>query len=115
MITNANELTIGCELWYIYGHMDRHACRIIIETPILQHALTSFRYVEITSHSSGNKWTEPMFLGDVGIDKQQNMNRLFETEEQALAFYDSKECAQYRYRSAQYYTADDFDDYEYGD
>jgi hypothetical protein len=103
MITSADQLTIGREVWHIYGHMEREAAKWIINGPVCKHELTGTYYVDViryyrfcyqNSYDHGQ-----MFLNDVGINRIHNMNRIFETEEQALAFYDSPECMQYRYNA----------------
>jgi hypothetical protein len=98
MITEESELTVGRELWHVYGHLDRSASKVTIMTPIMDAEHTGYRYVKAQRIAYGNMpYMADMFLGDVGIgETAHNMNRLFETEEDALSFYDSAECAQYR-------------------
>lgn len=97
MITSADQLTVGREVWHIYGHMDRKAAKWVINGPICKNELTGTFYVNVIKYHRDSHYHGQMFLNDVGINKIHNMNRIFETEEQALAFYDSPECMQYRY------------------
>jgi len=103
MITSADQLTIGREVWHIYGHMEREAAKWIINGPVCKHELTGTYYVDVIRYyrfCDQNSYDHgQMFLNDVGINRIHNMNRIFETEEQALAFYDSPECMQYRYNA----------------
>lgn len=36
MITREDELTVGRELWHVYGHMDRSASRVVISRKMQQ-------------------------------------------------------------------------------
>lgn len=103
MLTSADQLTVGCEVWHIYGHMERKAAKWVINGPICKNELTGTFYVDVIKYYRWGYqdvyYHGQMFLNDVGINKIHNMNRIFETEEQALAFYDSPECMQYRYNS----------------
>lgn len=116
MITREDELTVGRELWHVYGHLGRSATRIIVDSEVRESEYgPDLRYIRVRYYYPDSKKTYGgnMFVGDVGIGENHNMNRLFETEEQALAFYDSDECVEYRTRTAYddgYY--DDFYDEE---
>ena len=111
MITREDELTIGRELWHVYGHLGRAATRIIVDSEVRKSERygPDLRYVRVRYHLPDGKTTYGgcIFVGDVGIGENHNMNRLFETEAQALAFYDSDECVEYRTRTGYY---DDFYD-----
>lgn len=115
MITREDELTVGRELWHIYGHLGRIATRIVVDSEVRESEYgPDLRYVRVKHlRPDGRSHGGDIFLGDVGIGENHNINRLFETEEQALAFYDSDECVEYRTRTAYddgYY--DDFYDEE---
>ena len=112
MITSADQLTIGRMLWRIYGHSERIAIKLVITGPVCKSPLTGYSYVNTNATlSNGDKFNDMIFLSDFGIGSNYNMNRIFETEEQALAFYDSEECMQYRYnyRYHDFYQDDDYD------
>jgi hypothetical protein len=95
MITSANQLTIGRELWRIYGHVTRTATRLVIAGPVITNDIG--QYVDTTAFtSSGDSFHDRIYLADFGVGANYNMNRIFETAEQALAFYDSPMCTQYR-------------------
>lgn len=104
MITREDELTVGRELWHVYGHLDRSASRVVISSEVRESERSpDLRYVRVLNYlSNGHSYGGDMFIGDIGIGANHNMNRLFETEEQALAFYDSDECVEYRARTAYY-------------
>jgi hypothetical protein len=114
MIISADQLTVGRELWHIHGHMNRKANKVVITSPICKSPLTDYEYVNVNSYfDDSSYYGDQIFLGDVGIGKIQNMNRIFETEEQALAFYDSEECMQYRYNARRHdFYYDDYPEYE---
>lgn len=102
MITDESELTIGRELWHVYGHLNREAMKVKIASPIMISDPLGYRYVQV-EHLGCINYISDMYMGDVGINKNHNMNRLFETEEDALAFYDSPECITYRGHYGKFY------------
>lgn len=110
MITSADQLTVGRKLWRIYGRSARIAIKLVITSSVCKSPLTGYPYVNsVATLSNGDTFNDMIHLSDFGIGSNYNMNRIFETEEQALAFYDSEECMRYRHdaRREDFY----FDDY----
>jgi hypothetical protein len=101
MITHENQLTIGRELWHVYGHLDCSAQKIKVLSEVHTETVHNytFKSVEVLQYYGEDEaFQRPMHLKDVGIGANYNMNRLFETEQEALAFWHSPECVEYRER-----------------
>ncbi len=102
MISHENQLTVGRELWHVYGHLDCSAQKIQVLSEVHTEVLDNitFKSVEVIEYyDEGRSFRRSMHLKDVGIGANHNMNRLFETEQEALAFWHSPECVRYRQRS----------------
>jgi hypothetical protein len=99
MITSEDQLTPGRELWYIHGHLDRQAVKIQVLSGVqtLNVSGHDYRIIEVIYGKDGAfQHQGRCHLADVGIGANYNRNRLFETQQAALAYWDSAECQEYR-------------------
>jgi hypothetical protein len=109
MITQENELTVGRKLWYVYGHLPHNAQKIEVLSEVLVSPRTNARYVRVMYDKDGKfPHRGDCHLADVGIGANYNMNRLFDTEAEALAFWHSPECANYRKHNGWIHTNMDY-------
>lgn len=96
MITTADQLIVGRVVWYIYGHLCRSTQKLVITSLPQTNNIGQFVYATHIVDGTPEKFMDMFYLHDFGVGANYNMNRLFETEQQALDFYDSPECTHYR-------------------
>lgn len=112
MITHEHQLIEGGEFWYVYGHLPLEQPRKI---QVLSEVMVqpNYKFVHVTYDKDGPfEHDGKCHLSDVGIGANYNMNRLFDTQEEAEAFWHSSECVAYRQINP--WTRRDHDSYNYG-